>query len=497
MTPLKQTNDSIDDYAKYYSNLFSHDDRPSNKNQLEIEKYVDEHYNSIKNVQFNEETFTYHGIERILKNLKIGKAIGVDFLSNEMFKYGACNNLILLLKIIFNTMIRTGHIPNDFNISLVTPIPKKDAPLSPSESRPISVSTSIALIYEALIKDKIDFISITSRNQFGYQNNTSCKHAYFVVNETINYYRHGKSAIHIASLDATKAFDKLWRGGLFYKLIPKIDAKLWRSIIAYYNQSKIIVKINNNRSNIYNTSQGCKQGGILSPYLFNFFVNDLLEEVIKLNIGCKLDNKNVSIIAYYDDILVMSPTAFHLNMILNHCHLYATFWKMEFNQKKSAYLSFEPFKKTKINAIKMNNSEIPKVDNIIYLGLPIGDDKFKEDFIKNNFKKCERAFYSLYGLGCKPYALNPKMIACLFKQFCQSIFKFGLENLFLSKQTLTNLNIRQNILIKRAIGISKYCKTKPLFQCLRVESVFQIYSKHKLFFYKQIKKNDLSKSMSI
>ena len=100
VTPLKQTNDSIDDYAKYYSNLFSHDDRPSNKNQLEIEKYVDEHYNSIKNVQFNEETFTYHGIERILKNLKIGKAIGVDFLSNEMFKYGVCNNLILLLKII-------------------------------------------------------------------------------------------------------------------------------------------------------------------------------------------------------------------------------------------------------------------------------------------------------------------------------------------------------------------------------------------------------------
>ena len=154
---------------------------------------------------------------------------------------------------------------------------------------------------------------------------------------------------------------------------------------------------------------------------------------------------------------------------------------MEFNQKKSAYLSFEPFKKTKINRIKMNNTEIPKTGNIIYLGLPIGDDNFKEDFIKKNFKKCERAFYSLYGLGCKSYALNPRMIACLFKQFCQSIFKFGLENLYLSKQTLKNLNIRQNILTN-----IQYCKTKPLFQCLKVESVFQIYSKHKLFFYKQI-----------
>ena len=250
ITPQKQYNDSIDDYAKYYSNLFSHDDRPSNIDQLEIENYVDAHFQNIKNIQFNEETFTYYHVERILKNLKIGKAIGIDFLSNEMFKYGACDNLIKLLQLIFNTMIKTGHIPNDFNISLVTPITKKDSPLSPSDSRPISVSTSIALIYEALIKDKIDFRSMTSCNQFGYQNNTSCKHAYFVVNETINYYRHGKSAIHVACLDATKAFDKLWRGGLFYKLIPKIEWKLWRSIVAYYKQSKIIVKINNQRSNI-------------------------------------------------------------------------------------------------------------------------------------------------------------------------------------------------------------------------------------------------------
>ena len=60
-------------------------------------------------------------------------------------------------------MIRTGQIPNDFNISLVTTIPKKDAPLSPSESRPISVSTSISLIYEALIKDRIVIFYINNQ----------------------------------------------------------------------------------------------------------------------------------------------------------------------------------------------------------------------------------------------------------------------------------------------------------------------------------------------
>ena len=64
ITPQKQSNDSIVDYAKYYSNLFSHEDRPSNRDLIEIENCVDEHFNFIKNIQFNEETFTYHHVER-------------------------------------------------------------------------------------------------------------------------------------------------------------------------------------------------------------------------------------------------------------------------------------------------------------------------------------------------------------------------------------------------------------------------------------------------
>ena len=75
------------------------------------------------------------------------------------------------------------------------------------------------------------------------------------------------------SLDATKAFDKLWRAGLFYKLYDRINISLWRAIVSYYKQSKIIVKIQNERSDEYRTNEGVKQGGVLSPHLFNFFIN--------------------------------------------------------------------------------------------------------------------------------------------------------------------------------------------------------------------------------
>jgi len=52
---------------------------------------------------------------------------------------------------------------------------------------------------------------------------------------------------------------------------------------------------------------------------------------------------------------------------------------------------------------------------------------------------------------------------------------------------LKKLEIRQNILIKQAIGLSRYCKTSPLNQALNLDSITSIYLKHKLFFLRQIK----------
>ena len=75
----------------------------------------------------------------------------------------------------------------------------------------------------------------------------------------------------------------------------------------------------------------------------------------------------------------------------------------------------------------------------------------------------DKSFYSLRGLGCKPSDLSPKMIAIVFKQFCQPIIKYGFENLYLNESKLRLLNIRQNILLKRTLGLSIFCRTKPLF----------------------------------
>ncbi len=76
-----------------------------------------------------------------------------------------------------------------------------------------------------------------------------------------------------------------------YKLMNKIDTIIWRVIYSYYQKSKIIVKINQEKSQAYKRYEGIKQGGILSSVA-------------------------------------------HLNKLLQICHDYAQYWKLEFNQKK-------------------------------------------------------------------------------------------------------------------------------------------------------------------
>jgi hypothetical protein len=102
---------------------------------------------------------------------------------------------------------------------------------------------------------------------------------------------------------------------------------------------------------------GVKQGGILSPFLFNLNMNDLIEECIKLNIGAQIGGINTCFISYCDDFNILSPTQKHGQLILDVCSEFSRKWKLKFNPIKSNVLTFgnPVLKNTKffINNIEM------------------------------------------------------------------------------------------------------------------------------------------------
>jgi hypothetical protein len=76
----------------------------------------------------------------------------------------------------------------------------------------------------------------------------------------------------------------------------------------YYDSTKGIMRDERNITYGFNISCGVKQVDILSSYLSNLFIYDFLTECLEKNVGVIFKNINVSIIAYADDIILISTS---------------------------------------------------------------------------------------------------------------------------------------------------------------------------------------------
>ncbi|CAF0724778.1 unnamed protein product, partial [Brachionus calyciflorus] len=169
----------------------------------------------------------------------------------------------------------------------------------------------------------------------------------------------------------------------------------------------------------------------------------VLEHIILQNIDIR--------IGYCDDIVLLSPTKSNLQILLNLCGEFGRLWRINFNPTKSVIISkSRPF------------------------GLPVGDHVFKENYWDGKFKKVQKALYSLNGVGCRAFGLEPKVLARLYSIYCQPIFNYSIEICQIKKSKLKYYDKSQACIIKRNIGLSKFTKNTALLEALKVKSSLAI-----------------------
>ena len=71
-----------------------------------------------------------------------------------------------------------------------------------------------------------------------------------------------------------KAFDTVWRLGLWNKiLLNNIDGKCF-NVITFYNSMKSLAFLNGIYSKPFSCTEGVRQGESLSPFLLAIYLND-------------------------------------------------------------------------------------------------------------------------------------------------------------------------------------------------------------------------------
>jgi len=138
----------------------------------------------------------------------------------------------------------------------------------------------------------IGTINSCTPNQFGFKKGFSCSHDIYSVRKVVEHYVNGGSTVNVCLLDLSKAYDKMNHFGLYIKLMNRsIPVQVLSVLEHWFALCLSCVKWGSVMSYFYVLKTVVRQGGVLSPFLFSVFIDDLVKLVNKDNIGCKYWSK--------------------------------------------------------------------------------------------------------------------------------------------------------------------------------------------------------------
>ena len=176
----------------------------------------------------------------------------------------------------------------------------------------------------------------------------------------------GNRELFGCSLDLSKAYDRVSQYRLFTKLLdagcPVYFVKFLRH---RYESQSMVVRWNGKLSSPFGVRNGVRQGRtVLSPSLFNMYIDDLLRQLKQSGDGARIGNKYVGALAYADDIMLLSSSILGLQRMLNVCGEYAEDHSLLFNEKKSTSIVFAKHKRVAIRnpELSLRGSTLQRVN---------------------------------------------------------------------------------------------------------------------------------------
>ena len=307
-------------------------------------------------------------------SLKLDSAPGPDGIRIDLI----ANCLGLLsspLLTILNACLKLKYVPVEWRKARVRVIRKQNKRnYSDRKSyRPISVINATGKILEAILLRRLSTVASEnnwiSHRQHGFVPKRSTETAAHRLCEIVESNFKAKKITATAFIDISAAFDTAWPTAILASLIKKNCPSYLVHLISSYLSGRCALLKDDQDSFSWNVSIGCPQGGVISPFLWNILIDDILRADFAFD---------YEIIAYADDLVLISvhPDAAvavqNLQLMCKSIVERLGQILLEVNASKTGFMIFRRNRNSLPDLrLVVNNVEIYPTDRTVYLGFTL------------------------------------------------------------------------------------------------------------------------------
>ena len=253
---------------------------------LKLKKKIEDFISNVNNNEVSVNSpillkFSKEQIGNIANRLHSGKSSGIDEIPNEFLKFGG-ELLVNSLVDLFTVISDLETIPDEWGKGIIKSLHKSGTDFYIDNYKVITLTSNVYKVYskvlEEIVMNYLEENNVLGEVQGAVRKGRRTEDYIFTLQGIyVLFVNKKKCKTYLAFLDLSKAFDRVWRDGLFYLLWKNgIQGKCWKLLKSLYSKVSNKVLFGQHETEFFDQEFGLKQRCILSPTLFSVLMNDLV-----------------------------------------------------------------------------------------------------------------------------------------------------------------------------------------------------------------------------
>ena len=314
-------------------------------------------------------------VEAAVKSLKKGKSTGVDNIPAELLQQGR-EAMVNTLLIICNKIWRTGEWPTLWTQSLVITLPKNGNLQLCQSCRTISLISHPSKVMLKIILNRLkpEAEKIIAEEQAGFRPGGSTTEQIFNLRILYDRYLQHQQGLYHVFIDFKKAFDRVWHAALWATMrLYNINTNLINMIQNLYDKATSAVCFNDSTGDWFRTTVGVRQGCLLSPTLFNIFLEIIMADALEDHKSTvSTGGRAISNLCFVDDIDGLAGSELELANLVERLDKTSTAYGIQISAEKTKLMTINT---NGISSnIRVNGEKLKTVQSFKYLGAIVTDE---------------------------------------------------------------------------------------------------------------------------